>query len=66
MALKINWMRIVGAAYMGFLWLPFTPEKLVTMLIAIFMLRILYPKDERTLGVLRAKLARLRGKRGVQ
>lgn len=65
MALKINWMRIVGGAYMSFLWLPFTPEKLVTVLLAIFILRILFPRDERTLGVLRAKFARFRGKRGV-
>ena len=65
MALHINWMRIVGGAYMSFLWLPFTPEKLVTVLIAIAMLRALYPGDERTLGVLRAKLARFRGRRGV-
>ena len=45
---------------MSFLWLPFTPEKLVTALIAIGLLRLLYPEDQQTLGVLRAKLARLR------
>lgn len=60
MALGVNWMRIVGGAYMSFLWLPFTPEKLVTALIAIGLLRLLYPEDQQTLGVLRAKLARLR------
>ena len=65
MALKINWMRIVGGAYMSFLWLPFTPEKLVTVMIAIFLLRLLFPRDERTLGVLRSKLARFRRKRGT-
>ena len=64
MVLKINWMRIVGGAYMSFLWLPFTPEKLVTVVIAIFLLRLFYPHDQQTLGVLRAKLARFRRKRG--
>ena len=63
---KINWMRAVGGAYMGFLWLPFTPEKLVTLALAMLLLRVLYPKDKTTLGVLRAKLARFRRKRGVE
>lgn len=63
---KINWMRAVGGAYMGFLWLPFTPEKLVTVAIAILLLRLLFPKDEKTLGLLRSKLARFRRNRGVE
>lgn len=62
MALDVNWMRIVGGAYMSFLWLPFTPEKLVTALIAVGLLRLLYPDDQQTLGVLRAKLKRLRNR----
>lgn len=62
MLLKINWMRVVGGAYMGLLWLPFTPEKLLTMLIAIGLLRLFFPRDQQTLGVLRMKLRRLRGK----
>lgn len=60
MFLKINWMRVVGATYMGLLWLPFTPEKLITLLIAIGLLRLFFPHDRRTLGVLRAKLSALR------
>lgn len=60
MLMKINWMRIVGGAYMSFLWLPFTPEKVVTVLLAIALMRLLYPRDRRTLGVLRSKLKRLR------
>ena len=63
MALKINWMRMVGGAYMSLLWLPFTPEKLITVLIAIGLMRFLYPKDQRTLGVLKSKLAGLRKKK---
>lgn len=62
MLLKINWMRVVGGAYMGLLWLPFTPEKLLTVLIAIGLLRLFFPRDQQTLGVLRMKLRRLRGK----
>lgn len=62
MLLKINWMRVVGGAYMSLLWLPFTPEKLLTVLIAIGLLRLFFPRDQQTLGVLRMKLRRLRGK----
>ena len=60
MLMKINWMRIVGGAYMSFLWLPFTPEKIVTVLLAIGLMRLLYPRDQKTLGVLRRKLRLLR------
>lgn len=60
MLMKIHWMRVVGGAYMSFLWLPFTPEKLVTVVLAIGLMRLLYPRDRRTLGVLRRKLKRLR------
>lgn len=63
MALKINWMRMVGGAYMSLLWLPFTPEKLVTILLAIGLLRLIFPRDRKTLGVLRAKLRLLHKKR---
>lgn len=62
MALKINWMRMVGGAYMSLLWLPFTPEKLITVLIAIGLLRLIFPRDRHTLGVLRRKLSLLRRK----
>ena len=48
----ITWMFIVGTAYAGLLWLPFTPEKIITVVIAIFLLRWLFPKDKKTLFVL--------------
>ena len=54
--LGIRWMVAVASAYMAFLWLPFTPEKLVTLLIAIALLRLLFPQDIKTL----ARLKRLR------
>ena len=50
---EINWMTVVGGAYMAFLWVPFTPEKLMTFAIAIGLLRWLFPQDEKTLAVLR-------------
>ncbi|MBQ3101284.1 MAG: hypothetical protein IJC50_09860 [Clostridia bacterium] len=50
---KINWMIIVSGAYLTFLWLPISPEKLVTVAIAIFLLRLLFPNDQKNLGKLR-------------
>lgn len=49
----IEWMVIAAGAYLAFLWLPISPEKIVTVAIAMFLLRIFFPKDEKTLGVLR-------------
>ena len=51
--LEIGWMIAVAGAYLTFLWLPISPEKLVTVAIAIFLLRKLFPKDKKTLAVLR-------------
>lgn len=49
---QINWMIAVSSAYLAFLWFPFTPEKIVTFIIAIFLLKVLFPKDQKTLGIL--------------
>ena len=49
----INWMIAVSSAYLALLWIPFTPEKIITFTIAIALLRMLFPKDEKTLGTLR-------------
>ena len=51
--LGINWMIAVSGAYLAFLWLPISPEKIVTCAIAIALLRWLFPQDEKTLAVLR-------------
>ncbi len=51
--LDIGWMTAVGGAYLAFLWLPVSPEKLVTFAIAIALLRWLFPEDQKTLAVLR-------------
>lgn len=47
-----GWMIAIATAYMAFLWFPFTPEKILTMIIAIFLLRKLFPNDEHTLAIL--------------
>ena len=46
---KIQWMIAVSSAYLAFLWFPFTPEKLVTLVIAIALLRLFFPHDQKTL-----------------
>ena len=51
--LGVEWMIAVGGAYMALLWLPFTPEKIITCAIAIALLRWLFPNDTKTLAVLR-------------
>ena len=75
MLMKIHWMRVVGGAYMSFLWLPFTPEKILTLGLSILFLRWLFPHDQKTLQALhdeytllrqklRDQIARLKEKRG--
>ena len=50
---QIGWMIAVSSAYLAFLWLPVSPEKIVTVAIAMVLLRRLFPNDKKTLGVLR-------------
>ena len=57
-ACGIEWMAAMGGGYMALLWVPATPEKLLTCAIAIFLLKKLFPHDEKTLGVLRALKAK--------
>lgn len=47
--LEINWMIAVAGSYLALLWVPFTPEKLITVIIAIFLLKLLFPNDQKTL-----------------
>ena len=49
---EIGWMIAVAGAYLTFLWLPISPEKIVTVAIAIVLLRFLFPNDQNTLAVL--------------
>ena len=55
---EIEWMIAVSGAYLAFLWLPISPEKIVTIAIAIVLLRWLFPQDEKTLSVLRGWYAK--------
>lgn len=50
---RITWMTAVASAYLAFLWLPISPEKLATFAIAIALLRVLFPNDQKTLAVLK-------------
>lgn len=46
---KTTWMIAVASAYLAFLWLPVSPEKVVTVAIALFLVRRLFPKHNQTL-----------------
>lgn len=59
----IGWMVAIGGAYLAFLWLPISPEKIVTVAIAMALLRWLFPNDEKTLGILKKLHADLKLKR---
>lgn len=61
--LDIKWMMAVAGAYLAFLWLPISPEKIVTVAIAMFLLRRLFPNDKKTLGVLRELRDKIRTKK---
>lgn len=58
--LQIPWMVTVSGAYLALLWFPFTPEKLFTLMIAMALLRWLFPNDDKTLGVLREMHAKVK------
>lgn len=50
---EIEWLVAIATAYLAFLWVPMTPEKIVTVIIAIWLLRLLFPRDEKTLKILK-------------
>lgn len=56
---EIGWLRNAGTVWLGLLWLPGTPEKLVTFALAMGILRVLFPEDTRTLAVIRHKRQQL-------
>ena len=58
---EIPWMIAVGGAYLTFLWLPISPEKIVTFTIAIALLRWFFPNDQKTLAVLKDFYAKAKG-----
>ena len=52
-SLNIGWMQAIGGGYVAFLWLPVSPEKILTVAIAVALLRLLFPHDQKTLQVLK-------------
>lgn len=58
--LGIGWMIAVASAYLTFLWLPISPEKIVTVAITIALLRWLFPNDQKTLGAMKEAYAKLK------
>ena len=44
-----EWMLGIASAYLAFLWLPISPEKVVTVAIALFLVRKLFPKHNQEL-----------------
>lgn len=61
-----RWMTIVGGTYASLLWLPFTPEKILTLSLSILFLRLFFPHDQKTLQALRDEYAVLRKKLSEQ
>ena len=59
-ALDIAWMTVAGTAYMSLLWVPFTPEKIITVIIALFLMRLMFPNDKKTIAVLKNELHNLK------
>lgn len=47
--LKISWLTALASTYLMVMWFPFTPEKIATIVIAIFLLKLLFPNDKKTL-----------------
>ncbi len=71
--LKIAWLGAIAGAYLAALWIPFTPEKIITVIIAIFLLKLLFPSDKKTLQKLhnmkekaKAEIKKLKIKRKEQ
>lgn len=58
--LHIEWMIAVATGYLAILWFPFSPEKIITIAIAMWLMKVLFPNDTKTLGVLREMYAKLK------
>lgn len=43
-----NWLVWFSRSYIAFLYVPFTPEKLITIPIAIFLQRLFFKKHKKT------------------
>ena len=47
--LGIEWLIAVSGTYLTLLWIPATPEKIITIIVAIFLLKLIFPNDKKTL-----------------
>ena len=50
----------IAASYLAILWIPFTPEKIITVAIAIALLKLFFPKDKKTLARLHSLREKIR------
>lgn len=57
--MDVRWMVAAGTTWAGLLWLPFTPEKIVTLILAMLLLKWLFPSDEKTLKLLHEEKQKL-------
>lgn len=53
MLADIEWLTGISTGYLALIWMPLTPEKIITAAIAIFLLQRLFPNDQKTLAVLK-------------
>lgn len=58
----ITWLSTVAGTYITLLWFPATPEKILTIIISIFLLKLIFPNDTRTLK----RLIRMKNKAKLQ
>ena len=49
LALKLKWIARIAGAYIAFLWLPITPEKFITVGLALFFVKNMFPNHNQTL-----------------
>ena len=59
----VAWMSAIAGTYLAIIWLPVSPEKIITIAITMVLLRLLFPDDEKTLGKLREMRDKLKFKK---
>ena len=57
-----GWADGVPRGRLAILWIPCTPEKIITVSISVFLLKKLFPEDERTLLVLKEYYQKVKNK----
>lgn len=62
MVFDIEWMTALAGGYLAILWLPISPEKIITVAIAIALLSFLFPDDKNTLTVLKQMQEKIKRK----